>query len=201
MPRGHDGGELQTYRDSPLRLRPVTSDAPTDADHLVRDLLAGGSESRLDYKSARWAPPEVRQRASLAKHVIGLSNRKDGGYLLIGVQDSTLLVIACPGIPRPPRTPRPPADTQDQPRLALEPSLPDLLAVALCLARTRLTSNNYPCNTGRGPGRRGRIRCAPRHSGHRAHHPTRMPAQTVPGNRASAQDVLCIGIIRDPIIS
>jgi predicted HTH transcriptional regulator len=68
----------------------VTPDAPTDADLLVRDLLAQGSESRVDYKSARPAPQDARQRAELAKHVIGLSNRKDGGYLLIGVQNSTL---------------------------------------------------------------------------------------------------------------
>jgi predicted HTH transcriptional regulator len=71
----------------------VTSDAPTDADQLVRDLLAQGSESRVDYKSAKPAPRDARQRAELAKHVIGLSNRKDGGYLLIGVEDSTLVPV------------------------------------------------------------------------------------------------------------
>lgn len=47
----------------------------------------------MDYKSARPAPQDARQRAKLAKHVIGLSNRKDGGYLLIGVQDSTLVPV------------------------------------------------------------------------------------------------------------
>jgi predicted HTH transcriptional regulator len=77
----------------PLRLRPVTRDTPTDADQLVRDLLAQGSESRVDYKSAKPAPQDVRQRADFAKHVIGLSNRKDGGYLLIGVKDSTLVPV------------------------------------------------------------------------------------------------------------
>jgi predicted HTH transcriptional regulator len=69
----------------------VTPDSPTDADQLVRELLAQGSESRVDYKSARPAPSESRPRAELAKHVIGLCNRKDGGYLLIGVEDSTLV--------------------------------------------------------------------------------------------------------------
>lgn len=69
----------------------MTPDYPTDADYLVRELLAQGSESRVDYKSARPAPSEPRPRAELAKHVIGLSNRKDGGYLLIGVEDSTLV--------------------------------------------------------------------------------------------------------------
>jgi predicted HTH transcriptional regulator len=44
----------------------------------------------VDYKSARPAPGDARAWAKLAKHVIGLSNRKDGGYLLIGVEDSTL---------------------------------------------------------------------------------------------------------------
>jgi predicted HTH transcriptional regulator len=71
----------------------VTRDTPTDADQLVRDLLAQGSESRVDYKSAKPAPRDVRQRADFAKHVIGLSNRNDGGYLLIGVQDSTLVPV------------------------------------------------------------------------------------------------------------
>jgi predicted HTH transcriptional regulator len=47
----------------------------------------------VDYKSAKPAPRDARQRAELAKHVIGLSNRKDGGYLLIGVQDSTLVPV------------------------------------------------------------------------------------------------------------
>ena len=47
----------------------------------------------MDYKSAKPAPRDARQRAELAKHMIGLSNRKDGGYLLIGVQDSTLVPV------------------------------------------------------------------------------------------------------------
>jgi predicted HTH transcriptional regulator len=68
----------------------VTAGAFTDADQLIRELLAQGSESRVDYKSARSAPSDARGWAKLAKHVIGLSNRKDGGYLLIGVEDGTL---------------------------------------------------------------------------------------------------------------
>jgi predicted HTH transcriptional regulator len=67
----------------------VSDDAFTDADQMVRDLLAQGSESRVDYKTAMSAPSDRRAWAKLAKHVIGLSNRKDGGYLLIGVEDET----------------------------------------------------------------------------------------------------------------
>ena len=67
----------------------VTADNPSSADQLVRDLLAQGSESQVDYKAAVSAPTDKRERAKLAKHVIGLSNRKDGGYLLIGVEDVT----------------------------------------------------------------------------------------------------------------
>lgn len=68
----------------------MAADAFTDADQLIRELLAQGSESHVDYKSARSAPSNRPAWAKLAKHVIGLSNRKDGGYLLIGVEDSTL---------------------------------------------------------------------------------------------------------------
>lgn len=68
----------------------VATDAFTEADQLVRDLLAQGSESHVDYKTAMSAPGDRRAWAKLAKHVIGLSNRKDGGYLLIGVEDGTL---------------------------------------------------------------------------------------------------------------
>jgi predicted HTH transcriptional regulator len=71
----------------------VTLDTPTDADQLVRDLLAQGSERGVDYKNAKPGPSDPRAWADLAKDVIGFSNRKDGGYLLIGVQDSTLRPI------------------------------------------------------------------------------------------------------------
>ncbi len=38
-------------------------------------------------------PKDAHGRAKLAKHVIGLSNRKDGGDLLIGVDDATFSAI------------------------------------------------------------------------------------------------------------
>ncbi len=62
---------------------------PVGADELVRELLARGSESRVDYKAPMSLPTDAHARAKLAKHVIGLSNRKDGGDLLIGVDDAT----------------------------------------------------------------------------------------------------------------
>lgn len=65
----------------------------TDADQLVRDLLAQGSESYVDYKTAMAAPADKQAWAKVAKHVIGLSNRRDGGFLLIGVEDGTLRPI------------------------------------------------------------------------------------------------------------
>jgi predicted HTH transcriptional regulator len=68
----------------------VADESLTDADQLVRDLLAQGSELHVDYKSARAAPSDRRGWAKLAKHVIGFSNHRDGGYLLIGVEDGTL---------------------------------------------------------------------------------------------------------------
>lgn len=71
----------------------MAEDSFTDADQLVRDLLAQGSELHVDYKSARAAPSDKRGWAKLAKHVVGFSNRKDGGYLLIGVEDGTLRPI------------------------------------------------------------------------------------------------------------
>jgi len=67
----------------------VATEDWTDAGQLIRELLAQGSESRVDYKSPRLAPSSRPAWANLAKHVIGLSNRKDGGYMLIGVEDGT----------------------------------------------------------------------------------------------------------------
>src|SRR5450755_2444665 len=46
--------------------------------------------------------------------------------------------------PRPPRPSRPPADPEDQPGLAVEGGVPDLLAAALHPASTRLTSTDHP---------------------------------------------------------
>jgi predicted HTH transcriptional regulator len=64
-------------------------DLPVGANELVAELLARGSESRVDYKAPMSLPKDPHGRAKLAKHVIGLSNRKDGGDLLIGVDDTT----------------------------------------------------------------------------------------------------------------
>lgn len=61
----------------------------TDADELVRSLLASGTESHADYKAAMAFPPKGPARAKLAKQIIALCNRRDGGFLLIGVDDKT----------------------------------------------------------------------------------------------------------------
>jgi hypothetical protein len=71
----------------------VIEDSFTDADQLVRDLLAQGSELHVDYKTSMAAPSDKRGWAKLVKQVIGFSNHKDGGYLLIGVEDGTLRPI------------------------------------------------------------------------------------------------------------
>ena len=73
--------------------------------------------------------------------------------------------------PRPPRPPRPRTRPENQPRLALEGSVPHLLAAALLPARTRLTSPDHPSGKKGDAARRGRSRCAPGHTGHPAHHP------------------------------
>ena len=70
------------------------------------------------------------------------------------------------GAARPPGAPRPRPRTEDQPRLALEGRLPDLLAAAVRAAGTRLTSHPRPCDPERSPPRHGRSRCRPR--AHRA---------------------------------
>ncbi len=72
-----------------MERQPTEPGQPRDADQLVRDLLAQGSESLVDYKAAMSVPTDAPGRASLAKDVIGWSNCKDGGYLLIGVDDKT----------------------------------------------------------------------------------------------------------------
>ena len=82
--------------------------------------------------------------------------------------------------PRPPRPPRPRAHPQDQPGLALEGSVPHLLAAALRPASTRLTSTSNPHETKGGPVRHGRSRCAPGHPGNPAHRPPRGQTDTRP---------------------
>lgn len=59
-------------------------------DDLVRDLLAQGGEGTTDFKAATpWPAKGSDERARLIKHMIGYSNARDGGYLLIGVDDLT----------------------------------------------------------------------------------------------------------------
>jgi hypothetical protein len=47
----------------------------------------------------------------------------------------------------------------------MEAGIPDVLAAALRLASTHLTSRNLPQRNGRRPSRRGRSRCGPGHPG------------------------------------
>ena len=54
----------------------------------------------------------------------------------------------------------------------MEGSIPDLLATALRLASTHLTSSNAPRGTDAEPSRRSRSRCAP---GHARQHRLRNP--------------------------
>src|ERR1019366_4122313 len=82
---------------------------------------------------------------------------------LLGLYDQDGLKDAEPGhapLPalehtRPHRPPRPPADPEDQPRLALEGGVPDLLAAAVRDARARLTSTIRHCH--REGGRPGAV--------------------------------------------
>src|SRR6266571_2335838 len=67
--------------------------------------------------------------------------------------------------PRPPRPPRPAACLEDQPGLAVEGSVPHLLAAPANPARTHLTSTISPCVTKGAASRRGRSRCQPGHTG------------------------------------
>ena len=75
--------------------------------------------------------------------------------------------------PRQDRPPRPRAHPQDQPRTGhgKTPSLP--AGSASAPASTRLTSADNQRSREGGASRRGRSRCAPGHTGHPAHHPTR----------------------------
>lgn len=67
----------------------VPGGPPRGADQLVGDLVAQGSESLADYQAAIAFPADRIEKARLARHIIGCCNRKDGGYLLIGVEDRT----------------------------------------------------------------------------------------------------------------
>jgi hypothetical protein len=78
-------------------------------------------------------------------------------------------LLSLPARAGPPR-PRPRAE--DQPHLALERRLPDLLAPAVRPARTRLTSHPRPRDP-EGGRRRSRSRCRPGHTG-----PVRHPLRT-----------------------
>ena len=84
---------------------------------------------------------------------------------------------------RPPGAARPRAHPQDQPGLALEGGVPHLLAAAVRLAGTHLTSTNHLSDTKGDTARRGRSRCAPGHPGyHRATAP-RKQTDTTPETR------------------
>jgi hypothetical protein len=78
----------------------------------------------------------------------------------------------------------PPADPEDQPRLALEGGVPDLLAAAVRDARTRLTSTIRHYHREGGTSRRGRIRRTPR--AHRDATPADTPTATRHHSRNAA---------------
>jgi predicted HTH transcriptional regulator len=65
----------------------------TRADDLIQELVAQGSESKVDYKGPMRFPTDNKGRAEIARDVIGWSNSRDGGYLLIGVEDMTYEAI------------------------------------------------------------------------------------------------------------
>jgi predicted HTH transcriptional regulator len=71
----------------------MPSPTHSEADALVRELLAQGSESDVDYKGPVPFPTDSVGRASTAKDIIGWSNTRDGGYLLVGVDDATYLAV------------------------------------------------------------------------------------------------------------
>jgi hypothetical protein len=62
----------------------------------------------------------------------------------------------------------------------METGIPDLLAAALRLARTHLTSSNLPHGTKGEPSRRGRSRCAPGHTGQHTLQSPRQQTDTTP---------------------
>jgi len=95
------------------------------------------------------------------------------GFRLLGLYDCDDLADAEPDTLRyrllslPARLvpPRPAARAEDQPHLALEGGIPDLLAAAIHPARPRLTSRSRPRIPERRPPRRSRSRWPPEHIG------------------------------------
>ena len=67
----------------------------------------------------------------------------------------------------------------------MEAGIPDLLAAALRLARTHLTSSNVPRGTEGEPSRRSRSRCAPGHAGQHKLPPPRQQTDTTPKSGSS----------------
>jgi hypothetical protein len=60
------------------------------ADLIDQQLAQAGEGSTVDYKaSMSWPSKGTGERARLVRHIIGFSNARDGGYLLIGVDDVT----------------------------------------------------------------------------------------------------------------
>lgn len=60
----------------------------TDADLLVQRLFAQHAESRsLDYKGAIAFDLGALDGAKTLKHIVAMGNSRDGGYLLIGVNN------------------------------------------------------------------------------------------------------------------
>jgi hypothetical protein len=96
---------------------------------------------------------------------------------------SRIRCVLAVGTACPPGAPRPRPRAEDQPDLALEGRLPDLLAAAVRPAGIRLTSHPLPANPGRSPPRRGRSRCRPEHIGQRRHPPETCEPDTTAENR------------------
>lgn len=65
--------------------------AGSACNDVIRNLLArGGEGGNVDYKAPiGWPKKNTDERATLVRHLIGFANARDGGYILIGVDDST----------------------------------------------------------------------------------------------------------------
>jgi len=63
----------------------------TPCADLIDQLLAqAGEAATVDYKAPMaWPAKATDERARLVRHIIGFANARDGGYLLIGVDDAT----------------------------------------------------------------------------------------------------------------